>query len=309
MSRSQRVKQAHAPSDYDETIQEIINRTREKCFFCPENLEKTTPKFPPEIAPEGRLRKGNFVLLPNLFPFAEHHAVGVLSENHFLRLNEITKETLENSFAVSIDHFNRIFKLNNEMKFCSINMNYMPPAGASIVHPHTQITSDIKGSGKLLELLQKSQEYHKIHGTNYWTDLVETEAWLKERFIGTSGDVSWLTNYAPMGKNEVLGIVTSPISHFRAFDEVLIRDFSEGLSKIFKGLWEKRHVRSINFTIYSGPIDTNLSDYFRVHIKMISRPVLRPFYTSDTAFMENFYAEPIIETAPEDVASDLRSMW
>jgi UDPglucose--hexose-1-phosphate uridylyltransferase len=309
IGRSQRVKQAHAPSDYDETIQEVITRTREKCFFCPENLEKTTPKFPPEITPEGRLRKGNFVLLPNLFPFSEHHAVGVLSEKHFLRLNEITKEILENSFAVSVDYFNRIFKLNNEMKFCSINMNYMPPAGASIVHPHIQITSDIKGSGKLLELLQKSQVYYEVHGTNYWTDLVGTEKWLKERFIGTSGDVSWLTNYAPMGKNEVFGIVTRPISHFRAFDEALIKDFSEGLSKIFKGLWERRHVRSLNFTIYSSPIDTDSSDYFRVHVKMVSRPVLRPFYTSDTAFMENFYAEPIIETAPEDVASDLRDIW
>jgi len=188
-------------------------------------------------------------------------------------------------------------------------MNYMPPAGASIVHPHVQITSDIKGSGKLLEILQKSKEYHKAHGTNYWTDLEGTEMWLKERFIGTSGAVSWLTNYAPIGKNEVIGIVTRPISHFRAFDETLISDFSEGLSKIFFGLWEKRHVRSLNLTIYSGPIDVDVSEYFRVHVKVISRPVLRPFYTGDTAFMENFYAEPIIETAPEYVANDLRSFW
>ena len=309
LGRSLRVKQAHAPSDYDATIQEVIKRTHEKCFFCPENLETTTPKFPPEVAPEGRLRKGKFVLLPNLFPFAEHHAVGVLSEDHFLGLNEITKELLEDSFKVSVAYFDRIFKLNNEMKFCSINMNYMPPAGASIVHPHVQITSDIKGSGKLLEILYKSKEYHKAHGTNYWTDLVGTEKWLKERFIGTSGAVSWLTNYAPMGKNEVIGIVTRPISHFRAFDETLISDFSEGLSKIFTGLWEKRHVRSLNLTIYSGPIDVDVSEYFRVHVKLISRPVLRPFYTGDTAFMENFYAEPIIETAPEDVASDLHSIW
>ncbi len=112
-----------------------------------------------------------------------------------------------------------------------------------------------------------------------------------------------------MGKNEVIGIVTRPISHFYAFDETLISDFSEGLSKIFFGLWEKRFVRSLNLTIYSGPIDFDVSEYFRVHVKVISRPVLRPFYTGDTAFMENFYAEPIIETAPEDVASDLRSIW
>ena len=34
------------------------------CPFCPENVERLTPKFPENVVPGGRLRKGEAVVFP-----------------------------------------------------------------------------------------------------------------------------------------------------------------------------------------------------------------------------------------------------
>jgi galactose-1-phosphate uridylyltransferase len=40
---------------------------------------------------------------------------------------------------------------------------------------------------------------------------------------------------------------------------------------------------------------------------MISRPNIKPVYTTDTGFMERLHDEVVVETRPEDAASKIRS--
>ena len=42
-------------------------RTREGCPFCPEKAEKSTPRFPAELVPEGMTRVGEARTFPSLF--------------------------------------------------------------------------------------------------------------------------------------------------------------------------------------------------------------------------------------------------
>jgi galactose-1-phosphate uridylyltransferase len=59
-------------------------------------------------------------------------------------------------------------------------------------------------------------------------------------------------------------------------------------------------------SLFSGPLDSQLQ-HFSVHARMISRPDVKPLYTTDTGFMERLHDEVIVETKPEDVASKIRS--
>jgi len=44
--------------DRDEKlIQEMIATSTKNCPFCTDNLEKSTPKYPPDLIPEGRFRE------------------------------------------------------------------------------------------------------------------------------------------------------------------------------------------------------------------------------------------------------------
>ena len=91
-----------------------------------------------------RLRRRTFIMFPNLFPFARYHCVGVLSEEHYLDLGGLTPELLEDCLFGCKEFFELVIAKDPKAKYCSINLNHLPPAGASILHPHVQIIQDYK---------------------------------------------------------------------------------------------------------------------------------------------------------------------
>jgi len=48
-----------------ETPLEVLEASRKDCPFCSGQISSSTPKFIPEIAPEGRIHRGRTELFPN----------------------------------------------------------------------------------------------------------------------------------------------------------------------------------------------------------------------------------------------------
>jgi galactose-1-phosphate uridylyltransferase len=301
MERAKRVKQAKTGESADLT--KIVDESKKRCFFCPENLERTTPMFP-SYFPAGRMKRGTACLFPNLFPFGEFHAVGVFSEDHFLPFESFSTELLFNCFALCVDYFRFVNTGHPEAKYCTLNWNWLPPAAASIIHPHVQILTDHRPTFHVKELIEASEEYRKLNGGNYWLDLIGSERG-GERWIGETGSVAWMTSFAPQGNREVLAVFSGGVSSLVQLTEHGLRDFCEGLSRVLRG-YHEMGVGSFNMGFFSGPNDQNLSDRYLLHAKLVSRPNFEAFYTSDDGFMEKFHGEPIIEARPEDVAERLK---
>jgi len=299
--RSERVKQLSKVET--EGGFEIVESSRKECFFCTENLEKNTPKFPNEFAPEGRLRVGSACLFPNLYPFGEYHAVATFSGDHHLSLDQFQAMVIENCIKASKEYLTLVHTKNPDVKYCLINWNHMPPAGASITHPHLQILAEHKPARGVDELIRSSQAYYQRHGSNYWSDLIIEERKRGDRWIGETEGVTWLTSYAPQGNNEIIGIFSN-ISTILKMTRQHIRSLSEGLSRVLAG-YHEIGVKSFNMAIYSGPFDQDLG-YYSLHLRMISRPNPTAVYTSDCGSMERLQNEVVIETKPEDVAEKLK---
>jgi UDPglucose--hexose-1-phosphate uridylyltransferase len=49
------------------------------CPFCPENIETSTPRFPEELVPGGKIQIGRATLLPNVLPLDRYVGIAVLS--------------------------------------------------------------------------------------------------------------------------------------------------------------------------------------------------------------------------------------
>ena len=98
--RAERLKQAES----DIRLKEIIDKSKETCVFCPERIEENTPRFPEAICKEGRIRIGETVVFPNLNPFGENHAVGTLSEGHFLDLDEFRPHLLRDNLLATREY-------------------------------------------------------------------------------------------------------------------------------------------------------------------------------------------------------------
>jgi len=303
VKRARRVKQADGGVKLPS---ELISDSRKGCFFCPENLEEKTPLFPPDVIPEGRLRIGASRLFPNLFPFGEYHAVATFSESHFLGLDEFPLPLIRDCLNNCLEFIRRVHAKSPEVRYCSINWNHLPPAAASIIHPHLQILVDRKPTFYLEELIRASEEYFKKNGSSYWVDLVATERERDERMIAETGPIAWLASFAAQGNSEVLGIFTC-ISSVSMMDETHVEALAHGLSSILRG-YRDLGVGSFNMTVLSGPLDRGL-DHYSLSLKVISRPQLRAHYSSDCGFMERLHDEPVVETMPEELAAKLRGYF
>jgi galactose-1-phosphate uridylyltransferase len=295
IKRAQRVKQARQEVDFSELIQ----KSSQGCFFCPENIEKATPKFLPEIIPEGRIVLGETTVFPNLFPFAEHHAVAAICKKHFLDLNEFTQKQIEDALAASLDYFKRIKKA----KYFYINWNHLPPSGASIVHPHLQLLADNKPTYLLELYLRASAAYYKKYGENYWLKLIKNEEELGKRFIARTGSIAWLAAYAPLGNNEVIAIFEDASSIMDL--EHHISHFAKGLKKILAA-YSNLGVRSFTLTTYSAP---EKASNFCLNARLVSRPSPQRYYTSDSGFMETLHHERVAEHLPEKLAEYIRKFF
>ncbi len=121
---------------------EVLEASRKGCPFCPGQVDSMTPKFIPEIAPEGRIRKGRAVSFPNSFPYAQYNWVVVLSDEHFYHLDQFSTEILKDGFTVAQEGIRRVVRREPEFTYSSINWNYLPQSGGGLYHPHLQVVVD-----------------------------------------------------------------------------------------------------------------------------------------------------------------------
>ena len=118
---------------------EMLEASKKVCPFCAEQISSSTPKLLPEIASEGRIRRGRAWLFPNAFPYARYNWVIVFGEEHFLYPDQFSVEMLRDGFLAAQEGIQRIGKSQPEFQYSSINWNYLPSSGAGLFHPHIQI--------------------------------------------------------------------------------------------------------------------------------------------------------------------------
>ena len=299
--RAQRPKQAPALPEPTEVMGKPGN-----CPFCPDNIEKATPRFPPDFSPKGHIQKGPCRLFPNLFPLAEHHAVAVLTETHFVPAAGFTVSDIMNSIAATLEYLALVYRQNPQAAYPLYVWNHLPPSAASIIHPHVQVLADRQPTTYQRRLLEAGREHRDRTGRNFWPELVEEEKKRGIRFIGGVGSVSALASYAPQGNREVL-MVFLGASSLADLNDGQIADFAQVVVGLLHG-YHGMGVSSFNLTTFSGPYGEALG-YYNLNAKLIARPAFQSFYRNDTGVLERLHGEADIEMEPEEVAAQMRAFF
>ena len=300
--RAKRLKQAVSGLG----LTKLIDATREGCPFCPERVEERTPKFPKEICEEGRIQIGETLIFPNLNPFGECHAVGIISRAHFRDLDEFDAKMLGDNLMAAKDYILTVHQRDGEAAWPVYIWNYMPPSAGSIIHPHVQILVEREPLPMQARLLQKSREHLSYSGTNYWDQLVEQETELNERCIYDGECLSVIASFAPRGFNE-LQFIFNEGSSLVELDQRQISDFASCLLAALRG-YKKLGIGSFNLVTYSGPVGEELHHY-RLNAKLISRPYPAEVYTNDSGPLERLHDVRVIDTLPEMVAQHLKPIF
>jgi UDPglucose--hexose-1-phosphate uridylyltransferase len=279
-----------------------------KPAFCPfdiEHLEKATFPFPPELATEGRIRLGKAVVVPNIMAYATHSAVGIYDPGrHFLDLKDLTPALVGDVLAAMVRHAQAVRRLDPQARWSSINGNYLPPSGASLVHPHIQSAHDAYGLTGQRFLVERSRAWQERNGS-YWDTLVDQEAG-GPRWVGHIGRVAWLTPFAPSGFHEVWGVVSGAADVTDLTDEDS-QALGQGLSQILAS-FRAWNLASFNFGVIGGGPQAREHGH-QVLLKVLSRSNPEPMYRSDATYFERLYGEALIDLSPEEVADGVRTRF
>lgn len=281
----------------------IIAKSKKFCPFCPEMTEKITPKFIPEHFKKDRYRVGEAICFPNAFPYDENGAVTVMTERHFVSIGEFTHEILSDSISCCVEFLRDVTASQPEAVYQSINWNYLPLAGSSIIHPHLQTIASRSPTNYYNDVLHSVEKYQSRDKGNIFVDLIENERKLGERFISETESIAWLASFSPMGVFDIIGIFKKYITPSDLTGETL-HDIIDGI------LHTLSYINSLNMYSFNMSIYFLLhNEKFAPHMRICPRVSIPPNDTSEVNYMKMLHNEPMTIIKPEDVTSNIKKIW
>lgn len=283
--------------------------TRANCPFCPGRVEQITPRYPESLLPGGRMRRGEALLVPNLFPYDDVSAIVVMSKAHCLPMAGLPPRIIADALLLARD-FIRIAQaqLAGREAWGLVTWNYMPPSGASQVHPHLQvIVTDSPGNALRRELAAETA-FLARHGVPYPQALLEAEAGAAggERLVMEEAGIAWGVPYSPCG---LMGDVQATFrgrATLAELEDAQVEAYAAQLSRIAAayarlGLW------SFNLTLFPDAA-TERSGRHWLAARLLPRLYLHPhLHNSDAAYMQLLLGEKFAMVHPERHAADLRA--
>jgi len=257
-----------------ENFDDVINKP---CIFCqPERVAKFGKEFG-----AGMMENDAAFLFPNINPYARYSGVCAFRK-HYIKMEDFDSTLIEKNLELGMEYIRKVEKMGNA-KYASINWNYMMPAGASILHPHTQIIVDEHPTTYMEKIMEKREMFSKY---------IEMERNGK-RYIGRVGKISLFTPFVPFGFNEIFGVGEESI-------EKSIGDAAGAIAKIIS-YYAHLGRNSFNMAIYMS-----LEDEFPLHFRCITRQNMVKYYRNDITFLERLHNEVILERKPEEIAEEMR---
>ena len=253
--------------------------------------------MPPTVHPEGRIVEGEAVLFPNLHAYSSHSCVSVYSPRlHYLPLGRITERLMADNLSTQVQYAKAAMAADPESRWSSINANHMLPSGSSLFHPHLQGILDSTPTTIQRQLAEVPAE--RFEG------FLETERRCGERFLGDTGRVQWLVSFAPVAPAELRAFVREVASPVQLSDD-LMAELVHGLTVALDSYAEMGY-ESFNLATYGAPPGTT---GYPLNLRIACRSNLKPFYRSDSTFLERLHWEGTVDLAPEDVADRIRDRF
>lgn len=261
------------------------------CPFCAGRVEEQTPMFPPEVVPEGRIRRGEALLFPNLVAYAKWSSVSIYSpERHLLPLAELTPALVADNLATQVAFARAVLAADPSSSWVSVNANQLPPSGSSIFHPHLQGSANPFPT--TAQRLLDGIDAERVH------EYVEAERRCGERLLGSTGSVDWLASFAPLGPADLRAFAFQ-VSSPEQLDDDLVGELAHGLS-LALGLYAELGFESFNLALYGTP--PGAAGGRPLEVRLVARAYFGPLLRSDAMWSERLHGEAAVDLAPETLA-------
>lgn len=184
----------------------------ETCPFCPPQAEQRTPTLNPSVFKEKRLKQGDSLLFPNLFPYGAYSAVSLFDSRHFVEIGMASPRSYADCLKNCVRYLKQIQRAEPGVWYMAITQNHLPSAGGSLVHPHLQVHADIVPGNHHRFLSQRAAGYFEQTGRLIFSDYLAHEKADGARYLGRTGRWEWLAAFAPEGFFELWAVLPEAFS-------------------------------------------------------------------------------------------------
>jgi UDPglucose--hexose-1-phosphate uridylyltransferase len=287
-----------APVDFGD----MIAQSRVNCPFCPDRIFAVTPQFPPDIVSDGRIRRGEAVVFPNLAPYDEHSAVVAMTAEHYVPLSGFSAEVLIDAFGAALDYF-RALASHPRTTYRLAFWNYLPASGGTQIHPHLQLSATDTPGNALERELEASERYIAEYGHPYWPDLIEAEEEAGERFVARGAQSVWMTDFVSQSLLADVLVVFPEKHTLLDLSNDALAEFCRGLCTVLPQ-FESQGIYSFNLAWFSA---TAARDDYWLHARISPRVYMTPrLWGADTSALQHLYQEHFMVQTPETAAQLLR---
>lgn len=288
-----------SPVDWSGTVSDSLQK---KCPFCPAQRGESTPRFTADFYPAGHIVYGGATVVPNLSPYEKYSSVVIMSGEHYLSWDRLSREIIRDSFQAGLLFLrNCLLKDPSGARYCSINWNYMPYSGGTLIHPHLQVLAGPDPTNYHKRCLAGEREYFNSNSSAFWADLVNAEKESGERYIGETGSLQWISSFAP----KALADITVVFSGCRNLEDITkghIDSLADGLVRIFP-LFAGKNIPSFNFSLFTANEENSET---AVTGRLVGRFPLIPPAGSDMSYLQVLHDTPWTVLKPEDLAGELK---
>lgn len=262
----------------------------DKCVFCP-GKEKETGE---EIARYEKDGKWLVRVVPNKYEAVEH-TIGKRTEDFYISRPGIgdhevvitryhnqptalqSPELIDLTLSAYIDRFNDLW-LHDEVLYIHIIQNHGMQAGASVVHPHSQIFAIPFLPDRIRDEIAGTRDYYEIHEACVYCEMIMFELKAGSRVILDTPEFLVIAPYASKMPFEIHIL---PKKHRSFFHKITISE-RKALAQVMKDVFSRLYTRmqnpAYNYYIHTLPQRLSLNhrsindqDAYHWHIVVLPR--------------------------------------
>lgn len=200
--------------------------------------------------------------------FGEHEVI-IESHRHNGSYYNMTEKEFENTFRLMSRRYNELSKTDG-VKYVSIFKNSKRNAGASLMHPHSQIISFNIIPPEIEKEILVSDDYREKNGKNLYEDMVLEEEKYGKRVIYNGKFFIVFIPYATRYNGEVR-IVSKNNVGVGDWNDENIKELSFIFSNLFKNMEQYQGDIPFNIIVHSNTTEGKIGKELRTHFHIIPR--------------------------------------
>ncbi|MDP2695820.1 MAG: DUF4921 family protein [bacterium] len=154
-------------------------------------------------------------------------------------------------------------------RYVHIFHNHKREAGASIMHPHSQIISFPIVPPDINHSIEGSRQYFKKHKSCVHCAMMAWERSQKKRIVAENRDFIAVAPYASRVSFEVRIYPRKHGAHFERISNAQKFSLAEMMSWVFGSLLKELNDPAYNFFIHTTPVADGASDHYHWHIEIL----------------------------------------